>query len=49
MTQGEQIEKLSAKELVIRARKHHTDVMTELPEAGRRLSQGEPVIPTILS
>ena len=49
MTQGEQIEKLNAKELVIRARKHHTDVMTELPEAGRRLSQGEPVIPTILS
>ena len=49
MTQGEEIEKLSAKELVIRARKHHTDVMTELPEAGRRLSQGEPVIPTILS
>ena len=49
MSQGEQVEKLSAKELVIRARKHHNDVMTELPEAGRRLSQGEPVIPTILS
>ncbi len=49
MTQGEQIEKLSAKELVIQARNHHRDVMNELPEAGRRLSQGDPVIPTIFS
>jgi nicotinate phosphoribosyltransferase len=49
LTKGEEIEKLSAKELVIRARKHHNDVMNELPEAGRRLSQGEPVIPTIFS
>ena len=49
MSQGEQIEKLSAKELVIQARNHHRDVMNELPEAGRRLSQGDPVIPTIFS
>ena len=49
MAQGEEIEKLSPKERVIQARKHHLDVMNELPDAGRRLSQGEPVIPTISS
>jgi nicotinate phosphoribosyltransferase len=49
MSDGQATQNLSAKERVTQARDHHQAVMGELPEAGRRLSQGEPVIPTIFS
>jgi len=49
MSDGHATQNLSAKERVTQARDHHHAVMGELPEAGRRLSQGEPVIPTIFS
>ena len=49
MEQGNPVQDLSDKALTLRAREHHTVVMQELPEVGKRLSQGEPVIPTIFS
>jgi nicotinate phosphoribosyltransferase len=49
MENGDPIQKSSAEQLVTLAREHHALVIQELPEAGRRLSQGEPVIPTIFS
>ena len=49
MSDGHATQNLSAKERVSQARDHHQAVMGELPEVGRRLSQGEPVIPTIFS
>ena len=49
MTEGEPTQALSAKESVLQARENHKLAISELPEVGRRLSQGEPVIPTILS
>lgn len=45
--QGEPVEALSQEQRVVLAREHHGMAMSELPEAGRRLSQGEPVIPTV--
>ncbi len=49
LLQGQPVDSSSQQELVQRAREHHKAVMTELPETGRRLSQGEPVIPTLFS
>jgi nicotinate phosphoribosyltransferase len=34
---------------VSRAREHHAIALAELPEAGRRLSPGDPAIPTVFS
>jgi nicotinate phosphoribosyltransferase len=34
---------------VCRAREHHAIALAELPEAGRRLSPGDPAIPTVFS
>lgn len=48
MIEGSPTEKLSAQQRVLNAREHHKAVMEELPEAGRRLSQGEAVIPTVI-
>lgn len=48
MDKGLPVDVMSAHERVIAAREHHKAVMRELPEAGRRLSQGDPVIPTIV-
>ena len=45
--EGEAVEELSQTERVELAREHHAMALAELPEAGRRLSQGEPVIPTM--
>ena len=33
---------------VTRARQRHVDSVAELPRAARRLSEGEPVIPTVI-
>ena len=49
LLQGQPVDSSSQQELVQRAREHHKAVMTELPETGRRLSQGEPVVPTLFS
>lgn len=49
MSEGEPTQAISVKESVLQAREHHKLAISELPEVGRRLSQGEPVIPTILS
>jgi nicotinate phosphoribosyltransferase len=48
MDKGLPVDVLSAHDRVIAAREHHKAVMRELPDAGRRLSQGDPVIPTIV-
>lgn len=44
--EGSIVEALSPVERVNTARAHHQKVIAEMPEAGRRLSKGEPVIPT---
>lgn len=46
---GQAVDSLTPAQRVLAARKHHANVMQELPAAGRRLSQGDAVIPTSLS
>lgn len=49
MDSGKPTKQLTPSEWMQAARKHHARVIAELPESGRRLSQGEPVIPTVYS
>lgn len=46
MQNGEPVESLDPKIQLTKAREHHLFAISELPESGRRLSKGEPAIPT---
>lgn len=46
---GAPVQHESPIETVLSAREHHKLAISELPEAGRRLSKGEPAIPTVFS
>jgi nicotinate phosphoribosyltransferase len=49
LVEGEPVEALTASQRVEAARTHHSVAISELPEAGRRLSKGEPAIATVFS
>lgn len=48
VTGGELREGFTGPEAVVRARTRHAESIAELPRAARRLSEGEPVIPTVI-
>ena len=49
MEKGEAVQSLDPKDQLARAREHHAFAISELPETGRRLSKGDPAIPTRLN
>ena len=48
VTGGELHDGFTGPEGVQRARRRHAESVAELPRAARRLSEGEPVIPTVI-